>query len=234
MLEPQFYPELVARALVLDEEPFEAMVDDDNPWVEGLALTAVVGITAGIAQSIGAWLTAMSLPDPATVENALVTGWRQFAAVTSLPPEAVDALITRVWGSATALTGYSGIWGLFTPLVATPFWLLIWWLFFGLVAFAAARAAGGHGTLNRTLGAAALMAAPQVLLIFSIVPFVSVSSLLLSVWSLLIGYRAVQVTHQLSWGRALIVTLIPYVAALLVLPLLATAFALGLTAGGYR
>jgi hypothetical protein len=78
------------------------------------------------------------------------------------------------------------------------------------------------------------MAAPQVVLIFGIVPFVSVSSLLLSVWSLLIGYRAVQVTHQLSWGRALIVTLIPYVAALLVLPLLATAFALGLTAGGYR
>ena len=57
MLEPQFYPELVARALVLDEEPFAAMVDDDNPWVEGLALTAVVGVTVGIAQALGAWLT---------------------------------------------------------------------------------------------------------------------------------------------------------------------------------
>ncbi len=56
MLEPQLYPELVARALVLDPEPFEAMHDDDNPWVEGLALTAIIGMAAGLAQAIGGWL----------------------------------------------------------------------------------------------------------------------------------------------------------------------------------
>ena len=134
----------------------------------------------------------------------------------------------------TVLTGYAGGWSLLTPLVATPFWLILWWLFFGLVAFGAARAAGGHGTLNRTLGAAALMVAPHILLLLSIVPFVSVSSALLTVWSMLIGYRAVQVTHHLAWNRALIATLVPYIVALLVLPMLATAFVLGFTAGGFR
>jgi len=50
---------------------------------------------------------------------------------------------------------------------------------------------------------------------------------------MLIGYRAVQTTHRLSWARAALVTIVPYVLALLLLPLLAGAFAVGFTAGGY-
>ena len=62
----------------------------------------------------------------------------------------------------------------------------------------------------------------------------AVSSLLLGAWSMLIGYRAVQTTHQLSWARAALVTIVPYVLALLLLPLLAGAFAVGFAAGGSR
>ena len=80
----------------------------------------------------------------------------------------------------------------------------------------------------------ALIVAPQILLVLSVVPFVAVSGLLLGAWSMLIGYRAVQTTHQLSWARAALVTIVPYVLALLLLPLLAAAFAVGFTAGGYR
>jgi hypothetical protein len=38
----------------------------------------------------------------------------------------------------------------------------------------------------------------------------------------------------LSWARAAVVTIIPYVVALLLAPLLGGAFALGFTAGGFR
>lgn len=234
MLEPQTYPTMVAKALVLDDEPFTTMVEDDNPWVEGLALTVIVGMIAGTAQTIGGWLTTISLPDATTVENALLTGWRQFSAATSLPPTVTEAIFTRMWGAAAGWTGYAGGWGILTPLIATPALLIAWWLFFALVAFAAARALGGHGSLNSMLGAAALMVAPQVLVFLSIVPFVTVSSALLGVWGLLIGYRAVQSTHHLPWRRAVFATLIPYAALLLLAPIIITAFVLGFTAGGFR
>lgn len=234
MLEPQLYPELVAKALVLDDEPFVHMIEDDNPWVEGLALTTVVGLLGGAAQTIGGWLTANSLPDPVALQNAFQATARQLAATTNLAPELLDALAGPAWNIIAAASGYAGGWTLVTPLIATPFLLVVWWLFFGVVTYGGARAAGGTGNLNDTLGATALIVAPQVLLLLSAIPFVSVSGLLLTAWGMLIGYRAVQTTHQLSWARAALVTLAPYVAGLLLAPLLAAAFALGLTAGGYR
>jgi hypothetical protein len=234
MLEPQLYPELVAKALVLDDEPFVHMIEDDNPWVEGLTLTTMVGLLAGAAQVIGGWLTTNSLPDPLALQNALQAAARQLAATSNLAPELLDALVGPAWNLIATASGYAGGWTLVTPLIATPFLLVIWWLFFGFVTYGGARAAGGHGNLNDTLGATALMVAPQVLLLLSAIPFVSVSGLLLSAWSMLIGYRAVQTTHQLSWARAALVTLVPYIAGLLLAPLLAAAFALGITAGGYR
>ena len=191
MLEPQLYPELVAKALVLDEAPFIEMVDDDNPWVEGLALTTAVGLLAGIAQTVGGWLTAASLPDPVALQNTLAAGLHQLAAATNLAPEVADAVTGPLWNGLSTVTGLSGGWAGLSPLIATPATLLLWWLFFGFVAFSAARAAGGHGSLNSTLGASALMVAPQILLIFSVVPFAAAGSALLSVWGMLIGYRAV-------------------------------------------
>lgn len=233
MLEPQQYPDMVAKALVLDEEPFINMIDDDNPWVEGLALTAAIGLLAGAAQTIGGWLTAAAMPDPVALGNTLEAAMRQLATVTNLAPEVADALAGPAWNAVSSFTGYGGGWGTLIPLLATPFTLILWWLFFGFVTFGAARAAGGNGTLNSTLGASALMVAPQILLLLSIVPFAAVSGALLSVWGLLIGYRAVQTAHDLPWGRAALVTLIPYLVALLLAPVLALAFLLGLTAGGY-
>jgi hypothetical protein len=210
------------------------MAGDDNPWMEGLVLTTTVGFLAGIAQTIGRWLTAASLPDPIQVGTTLTDGWRQFATVTNLPATAVEQGINRIWSAYAVLQGYFSGWTQAVPVLATPFILIVWWLFFAIVAFAAARTMGGKGSLNSTLGAVALIVAPQVITFLSFIPFVAVSGALLAVWGALIGYRAVQVAHGLSWQRAAFVTLIPYAGALLLLPLLGTAFALGFTAGGYR
>ena len=87
-------------------------------------------------------------------------------------------------------------------LVLAPLGLVLEWLLFGLVAHGIARALGGQGRFAQTLGAVALMVAPQMFVLLKVIPFVSVSSLLLWVWGLLIVYRAVEVTHDLSWGKA--------------------------------
>ncbi len=83
MLNPRAYPELVAKALVLDDDPFIALMDDDDPWVEGLAIVTVVSLIAGLAKTIGSLLTAASLPAPDLVYTVLIQTWRQFATLTN-------------------------------------------------------------------------------------------------------------------------------------------------------
>ena len=116
----------------------------------------------------------------------------------------------------TALTGYGGGWFRLFTVVTTPLALVLQWLMVGLIVFGMARALGGHGTLNQTLGATALMVAPHVLSLLTVVPFVSVGNLLLTTWSLLIVYRAAEVTHDLPWQRAIWVALAPLGFMLLV------------------
>ena len=234
MLQPRSYPEFVAKALVLDDEPFQAMVDDDNPWMEGIVLVTAVSVLAGIGLAIGGFLTAATLPDPAVALNALLQGWRQFAAVTSLPPAQVEAVIADIWTVAATVSGYAGSWSHFLPIISVPIMALLWWLFFSIVAFGVARSMGGRGSLNATLGASALIVAPMIFHVAAIVPFASASSLMVGLWGLLIGYRAIHISHEISWRNAAWATIIVYLAALFALLLVALAFSVGYTAGGFR
>lgn len=212
MLQPRAYPELVGKALVLDAEPFIALTDDDDPWVEGLFLTITVGVLVGIAQLVGRLLTTASLPPSDAILAALRQGWRQFSV--SVPedvnPAFLEALLGEVWAVTMFWNGYSGGWARLLTLVTTPTLLLLQWLLAGVIVYSMARFLGGVGTLNQTLGVTALMVAPQALRFAEIIPFATVSQLLLSVWALLIIYRAVEVAHDLPWQRALLAALAPW------------------------
>ncbi len=234
MLQPRSYPEFVAKALVLDNDPFEAMVDDDNPWMEGFVIVMSVSLLGGIALAIGSFLTALTLPDPTVAYTAVVQGWRQVASVTALPSAEVERIIADIWSIAALSTGYAGGWSHLLPILSVPGMALIWWVFFSVISFGVGRAFGGTGTLNATFGATALIVAPQVLLIASIVPFAGAGSLLIATWGLLIGYRAIHVAQEINWRHAAVTTLIVYLAALVVIALLSVAFAAGYSAGGFR
>lgn len=234
MLQLRSYPEFVAKALVLDNDPFESMVDDDNPWMEGLVLVTSVSLLAGIALAIGNFLTAATLPDPNAVLTTLLQGWRQVAATASIPAAEGEQVITALWWLFAQFTGYAGGWSSFLPIFGIPGFALVWWLFFSLASFGIARLFGGSGSLSATFGAAALTVAPLVFLLVSIVPFAGVSAALLSVWTILIGYRAVHVAQELPWRSAAITTGIVYAVAIVLLLMVVLAFAAGFSAGGYR
>ena len=51
------------------------------------------------------------------------------------------------------------------------------------------------------------MVAPQLLVLLKVIPFVSVSNLLLWFWAMLLVYRATEVTHGLSWRKSALATL---------------------------
>jgi hypothetical protein len=207
MLQPKSYPELMGKALVLEADPFVTLVDDDNPWVEGLFMVVCVGVVLAVVDLLGGLLLTASLPAAEAVEAVLLQGWRQLAALVApanADPAQMDEAFRQAWSWTAALAGYGG--GLARLLVALlpPVTLLLQWLVYGVSGHIAARALGGQGKLSQTLGATALVAAPHLLSILTIIPFVAISRLLLVVWALLITYRALEVAHELPWQRAVV------------------------------
>jgi hypothetical protein len=232
MLQPRSYPELVAKALVLENEPFETMVDDDAPWLEGLVLVAVVSLAGGVAVATGNFLAALALPDPHAMWTLLLQGWRQLAANTGLAGAGGERILADLWAWVAWSSGYAGGWSSLLPLLSVPALALFWWLFYGVSAYVVGRGFGGRGTLTGTLGATALTVAPLSLLLLSLVPFASAGSPLLAVWTLLVGYRAVQVAHELDWRRAALTTLVIYGVGGAAGGLVGIAFVVGYWTGG--
>lgn len=230
MLQPRTYPALVSKALVLDAEPFIALTDDDDPWVEGLFLTIGVGFLVGIARTIGHLGAAAALPPSDAMLAALLQGWRQFSTSAPAPLNLaiMEAALREAWAVSMFWNGYSGGWLRLLTVVTTPTWLLAQWLLAAVIVYMVARFLGGAGSLNQTLGVTALMVAPQTLRFLEIVPFAAVSQLLLSVWALLIVYRAVEVAHDLPWQRALIAALAPWLLLLVFILLVSILLGIGL------
>ncbi len=222
MLQPKSYPELMGKALVLDADPFITLADDDNPWIEGLSMVVSAGVLLAIAHLVGGLLLTASLPPADAIRATLLQGWRAVTAAgpgTAADPRGLEEALVRAWEYSAGLAGLQGgparlFYALFAPLG-----LMVQWLTYGLAGHVAARILGGQGRLSQMLGTSALVAAPYLLALLTVIPFVAVSRLLLAVWGVLILYRAVQVTHDLSWQRALLAT----AAALLFLAVLTSA-----------
>lgn len=219
MLRPRTYPELLGKALFLESEPFATLVDDDQPWVEGLSLVVMLGALVGVARFIGGLLLTASLPPAAVVWETILNGWQQFNSVLSLSnnPAAAEANLRQLWWLFTVSNGYGSGWARLLTLLLTPLSLVLLWLVTASVVYLCAHALSGKGSFNQTLGATALMIAPQLLTLLQIVPFVAVSQLLLLTWSVLILYRAVEVAHELPWQRAWLVAVAPVVVIALFL-----------------
>ena len=201
MLQPQNYPRFIGQALFLEPDPFVEMVDDDNPWIEGLFLCAFIGVLVAVAKLVGGLLLTASLPPSEALLNMVLWGLRQSAANGETLYE-IELALRNVWPFFLAYSDYDSGWFRFLALATTPLSLIGQWLCFGLIAHLIARACGGQGSLGQTLGAMALSTAPRLLYLFTVLPFVSVSSILIHVWGVLIAYRGLEVAHELSPGPA--------------------------------
>jgi len=232
MLQPQNYPRFIGKALLLEPDPFVEMVDDDNPWIEGLFLCACIGVLVAVAQLIGNLLLTASLPPSEALLNTVLQTLRQGTAGGETLIEIENALRSG-WPLLLAYSGYDTVGYSLLTLATTPLGLIGQWLFFGLASHLLARAAGGQGTLPQTLGAVALSNAPRLLYLFTVIPFVSVASVLIHVWGVLIAFRGLEVAHELPPGPAALVAVGTYLLLLLVSAVTALAFgALLLIAGG--
>ena len=207
---------LLWDALFLQREAYARMRDDDNPFVEGLFVLVVLGVALGLVGIVGATLEWASSPSISAIRDAILPNlqqmpWWQFM---EQDPQ-LQATWFRIWNGiwdavqATAPSPASSLLG----LILVPLGLIVAWLVYGLLAYLFARLLGGLGTLNQTLGATALAAAPQLLNALTVLPFVVIFSL--GTWTLLCNYMALRVVHGLSWQRSVAAALLPSVVLVL-------------------
>ncbi len=209
MIQPGNYPKYVGQALVLEPDPFVALADDDNPWVEGLFFTVMIGVLVGFAKFVGSWLLTASLPAPAAVLEVLIHGIANSGLLAqAADPIAAESSLRQILSMLFTQQGFGSGWVKLLALILVPLSYLLQWLYFGLAGHGIARLMGGTGQLGQTLGAVSLMAVPRILLVATILPFVSIGATLPLVWSLLIVYRALEISHGLSWQRAALSTVI--------------------------
>jgi hypothetical protein len=236
MLQPRKYPEMLGKALVLEAEPFIDMVEDDEPWAEGLFMVVSMGVLVGIAQIAGALLTSAIMPEPQALYTTLLPVWNQLTALFGQAGSAgtdADAWLRTLWPTGVGMFGIGWSWVQLGWIVLAPFLLVAQWLLFALIAHGVARAIGGSGRLSQTMGATALIVAPQIFVLLEVIPFASVSFMLVSAWALLIVYRAIEVAHELPWLRAAAAALAtPALLVLLVLFGLTTLAVLSVIVGG--
>lgn len=210
---------LLWDALFLKREPYARMKADHNPFVEGLFILALLGVALGLLGIVGASLQWASSPSLAAVRDVIWTTLQQMPWFTAQSPQSQTAFASTwdsVWKAIQPLlpTPANSLLG----LVTKPLGLIALWLVYGVLAHAAARALRGTGTLNQTLGVTALAAAPQLLNVVTVLPFVQVAGL--GVWSLLCSYMALRIVHELNWQRSAVAAAAP---ALLLIILLVTA-----------
>ncbi len=204
---------LLWDALFLQRDAYARMRDDNNPFVEGLFVLVVLGVALGLLGVVGATLEWASSPSLSAVQDTVLANlqqmpWWQFM---QQDPQA-EATWFQIWNGiwdvvrATAPSPASSLLG----IVTIPLGLIFGWLVYGLVAYLFARLLGGLGTLNQTLGATALAAAPQLLNALTVLPFVAIFSL--GTWTLLCNYMALRTVHGLSWQRSVAAALLPLLA----------------------
>lgn len=213
---------LLWDALFLQRDAYARMRDDDNPFVEGLYVLAVLGVALGLVGVVGATLEWASSPNIAAIRDLILTNlqqmpWWQFMQQNPQAEAAWFQIWNGIWDAAQAMapSPASSLLG----IVTTPLGLIVVWLIYGLLAYLFARLLGGLGTLNQTLGATALAAAPQLLNLLAVLPFVAVFSL--GTWTLLCNYMALRTVHDLSWQRSVAAALLPSVVFVLLISLIA-------------
>lgn len=197
-------------ALFLQRDAYARMRDDNNPFVEGLFILVVLGLILAVIGIIGTTLEWASSPALDAIRDVIYgelqkMPWWQFMEQSPQAMAQFQTIWDQVWRAIGAIvpTPARSLAGIITK----PLGLIVGWLLYGVVAYALARLFGGRGKFDQTLGATALAAAPQMLNVFTVLPFVAIAGL--GTWTLLCNYMALRTVHDLSWPRAMWAALLP-------------------------
>ncbi len=130
----------------------------------------------------------------------------QALAGADIPPEALAFM--------AASTGGGVVGGFFCTLILTPIFFLI----FSAIYFGVAKLVGGEGDFERQTFALATFTAPLMIVnaALQVIPILGgCAAFALYIYQVVLTYFAVKVAHNLTTGKALIVTLVPLIICLI-------------------
>jgi len=209
------------QALLLREEAYERMRAAASPVVKGLIFIVVLGAAIALLGFVGDVLEWATTPDLVAIKDTVYDyltqmPWWEMADGAS-PQFRQEFERWYEWGWTFGLAAGKPNLGFgVASIILTPLGLVVRWLIYGLLAYLFARWLGGAADLGETLGVLALAAAPQVLQTLTILPYVSVGSLV-AVWGVLCAYLGIKTAHRLPWHRAAWATLLPFLLALFIM-----------------
>ena len=121
-------------------------------------------------------------------------------AIPSPLPRPISAFFKALGGWISTTLGYIGPW-----------------LWYGALFLLFAKLAGGRGILNHFFGLTALLAVPNLLQIFSFVPYLGPIVMLVAIiWGIAVYIRAVQISQEFSGGKAVLITALPLLIVFLI------------------
>jgi len=225
---------LVLRALFLDNDAYDQLRDDDNPFMEGLFLVVIIGAITALLNLIGQLLAWAGTPSMSAIKDAV---WQAFPTM---------QWWSQMSGNATALEQFKQYydmgWQIFPALFGAPdpasaaanivLWPLVAvlsWLIYGTLAHLFARMLGGAGQYGQTLGTLSLSFTPLLLRGLGFLPYFTVGAVM-NTWQLICRYKAIRSAGQMSWGRAVWATLLPFLVYLVLWVVIGVVGGLGLTA----
>lgn len=234
---------LLRGALTFDTETYAGLARRRDAMLIGAVLIVAVALIAALPAfiiDIGRGIRSRPLEPAeanATIQQALglmqpylqnmppevadsITGWVQSSGEMA---QRIDALPTSLPKPVGAVLKALGSWlskpfGGNLPLAAAS---LATWLGYGIWVALAAKLLGGRGDLASFFGATALFAAPHLLGVFALVPFLGpLIGLVAFFWGLAIYVKATSVSQELSLERSLLAVLLPGIVAIVLLLIL--------------
>jgi len=206
-------------SLFLGESPYEEM--RGQSVMRGLLLIVLVALVVALLGLVGTTLEWATSPKMSDIQQAVLAGLEDMPWF-EIPEarEQFEQWWELSWRFSPQLFGAPNIATAAAQIILLPLRLVVVWFLYALIAHLAARMLGGQGGLGQTLSTTALAVAPQLLNLFAFLPYVVIGGVI-GTWTLLSRYVALKTSYQLTWGRALVATLVPYVAFGLVLLLFA-------------
>ncbi len=203
---------LVWRALFLDNDAYEQLREDDNPFVEGLFLVVVIGVVTALLSLIGQLLAWAGTPSMSAIKDIVWKSFPQMSWWSQMPGNATQEFQKYYdlgWQIFPSLFGAPDPGRAAVNIVLWPLAAVLGWLVYGVLAHLFARLLGGTGRLGQTLGTVSLSFTPLLLRGLGFLPYFTVGAVI-NTWQLICRYKAVRSAGQLSWGRAFWATLLPF------------------------
>lgn len=230
------YLRLASGGFFLRNEAFVEMRGLPGPFTTGLILIIIVGLVISGLALVGVTLESMSAPDLAEIKDAVWRGMVQMPFYEEMPSEARDEMRRNYdwgWQAFPPLFGARDPFTAAIDVLVTPLAFLIGWLLYGFLAHIFAKIFGGTGNLSQTYGCTAMAVTPQLVNVAQVIPNVSIWGGLVAVWSLACDYLALKHAHHLTPARAFWVTLLPFIALVILVAIIVTITAIVVSLLGY-